>query len=519
MTRHETRSASSAYALEALGISKRFAGTQALTDAHLRLRAGTVHALLGGNGSGKSTMIKCLVGVHRADSGEIALGERCLSASSVTPSLAHRHGLRVVHQDLGLFDGLSIAENFALAGGFPTRPGGSIRWSALNRRVDELLEQYGLPIRATHPVGRLRPAQKTMVAIARALRDQRSSEHVLLLDEPTASLPEQESRELLAALRERATDGQTIAMVSHRLHEVVQAADEVTVFRDGRVAGTISAPVRDEDELVSLIAGPQLRIEAGRRDSRVVLGSERVRLANVGAGPLKGIDLAVRAGEIVGVAGLVGSGRTTLLNAVFGLVRPTSGTVTLDGRPLRPGSTRGAKRRGVALVPENRLRDAAFPGMSVRENLSAATLRRYWRGWIRHGEERSDSQQLLHTFAVKARDVETPFAQLSGGNQQKVVLARWLRREPRLLLLDEPTQGVDVVARSEIYRTIRKAAARGCGVLVASSDHEELALLADRAVVLAEGRVAANVAGSELTARRLTELAQTSSRTPVEEQL
>ncbi|GAA2216297.1 sugar ABC transporter ATP-binding protein [Nonomuraea monospora] len=498
-----------AYTLDARGVRKRFGGTQALDDAGLRLRPGTIHALLGGNGSGKSTMIKCLAGVHRADDGEVDILGHSMRACDITPAEVHRAGLRVVHQDLGLFDRASIAENFAFESGFPTTPARTIAWRELNRQVSRILELHRIPARPSDLVGSLRPAQKTLVAIARALRDQHRGEMVLLLDEPTASLPERESALLFAALRERAEHGQAIALVTHRLSEALTVADDITVFRDGRVAGTLPAAAADHDRLVSLLAGPAGTPEAVHDPpAGSVHGGSLLDVRSVSAGPLRDLDLTVRAGEIVGIAGLLGSGRSTLLNVIFGGVEPVSGTVLLDGVALRPGDIAGAMARGVALVPENRLRDAAFTTMSVSENASVTVLGRLWRLWMRNRRERQEAEALVRRYAVKTHDVGQPFLQLSGGNQQKVVLARWLRRDPRLLLLDEPTQGVDVVARTEIYNAIRDAASRGCAVVVVSSDHDELATLCDQVVVLSGGKAVARIPRAMLTPDTITRQVQ-----------
>jgi ribose transport system ATP-binding protein len=492
--------------LEATSIAKHFGGTPALVDASIRVRRGTVHALLGGNGSGKSTLIKCLAGVHTADAGHVAFRGERLAAVGLTPRRAHAAGLRFVHQDLGLFESLTVAENFALSAGFPTGPTGGIRWRRLRDRVAELLALYRIDAHPETEIGALRPATKTLVAIARALQDQEESEYVLLLDEPTASLPDAESRALMTALRHRADSGQTIVLVSHRLPEVLDVADDFTVFRDGRVAGTLVGVSPSEDDLVELMTGrrPEARAAA---DSRTRSGPA-LEVENLTIGPLRGLDVEVAAGEIVGLCGLLGSGRSTLLSTIFGLQAPTRGSIRLAGKEIASRSVREAMRQGVALIPQSRLRDAAFAGMSVRENVSVAVLRRYFSGWMRGRAERTDATDLVRRFGVKAHSTEIPLAALSGGNQQKLILARWLRREPRLLLLDEPTQGVDAAARTEIHAVIREAAARGCAVLVASSDFPELAQLCHRVDVLRDGRVALEVTGPELTANHLTELAQ-----------
>lgn len=523
--------------LEALGVSKRFGATAALTDASLRVRQGTVHALLGGNGSGKSTLFKCLAGVHTADTGTVAVRGAELAATHLTARRAHQLGLRFVHQDLGLFDGLTVAENIAIGSGFPTQ-GGRIRWRALRNRVAGLLDRLEIPAAPDTPVGTLRPATRTLVAIARALQDQDGNECVLLLDEPTASLPDAESRALMVALRQRAAAGQTIVLVSHRMREVLDVADDFTVFRDGRLARSLVAESPTEEDLVTAMAGRPVPSQRERSAPAVMVAASGpaetsasatasapadvvpeqagpgknqepvLVISDLAVGPLTGLELSVSPGEVVGIAGLLGSGRSTTLGAVFGLLRPVAGRVRLAGEDVTGSSTRAMMARGAALVPQDRLGDAVLTGMTVRENASLSVLRSYYRGWMRAGRERRDTRALASAFRVRTPSVETPLAALSGGNQQKVVLARWLRRAPSLLLLDEPTQGVDVVARADIYRAVRDSALAGCAVLVASSDFDELARLCDRVVVLRAGRAAVTVPAAELSADLLTALTQ-----------
>ena len=485
-------SVAGATALVIEGLSKRFGATRALDRASLVVRAGTVHALLGGNGSGKSTTIKVLAGVHQADQGSLAVGGREHDLRTFTAADARAAGLRFVHQDLGLFDGLSIAENFALDAGYPLQAGAKVQWRRLHERVAAVLDEYELHVDPRTPINELRPADRTMVAIARALQDaveKVDSRLVLVLDEPTASLAQHESALLLERIRRLADAGQTVVLVSHRLSEVLSVADDFTVFLDGRTVATLTDASPTEDELVELMAGRA--VEALRPvDSTSAQPEVRLEVDGLAGGPLRGVDLKVRVGEIVGVAGLVGSGRSTLLRMLFGDLQPDTGTVTIDGRPHAPRSVSDAMRSGVALVPEDRGREAAFAQLTVSDNLAVTQLRQFWtwHGMDRRGEH-SASRRLIEAFKVKARGPEAPFTSMSGGNQQKVVLARWLQRDPTLLLLDEPTQGVDVMSRVDIYRTVREAARRGSAVVVASSDPSELLALCDRIVILREGRV------------------------------
>ncbi|EFC86749.1 ATP-binding cassette domain-containing protein, partial [Parafrankia sp. EUN1f] len=349
--------------LEALGVSKRFGATAALADASLRVRQGTVHALLGGNGSGKSTLFKCLAGVHTADAGTVAVRGAELPASHLTARRAHQLGLRFVHQDLGLFDGLTVAENIAIGAGFPTR-GGRIRWRALRNRVAGLLDRLEIPATPDTPVGALRPATRTLVAIARALQDQDGTECVLLLDEPTASLPDAESRALMVALRQRAAAGQTIVLVSHRMREVLDVADDFTVFRDGRLARSLVAASPTEEDLVTAMAGQRVPSQQARSANTASVGSASatasasaaipdeagdrdpvLAISDLAVGPLVGLELAVAPGEVVGIAGLLGSGRSTTLGAVFGLRQPVAGRVRLAGEDVTGLPTRAMMKR------------------------------------------------------------------------------------------------------------------------------------------------------------------------------
>ncbi|HZQ88068.1 MAG TPA: sugar ABC transporter ATP-binding protein [Acidimicrobiales bacterium] len=492
-------------------ISKTFPGTRALDDVSFDVRRGEFHALLGGNGSGKSTLIKILAGVYHADAGGmITVDGHTVDAERTSPEDARAAGLHFVHQNPAVFPALSIAENMAIGHGFERGVAGRIDWKALRRRTSALLERFDIPGRPDTLVRDLRPAERAMVAIARALQDQEGEEAgLLVLDEPTASLPRAEVVRLLGALTRYARDGQTILFVSHRLDEVVDTADRATVLRDGRVAGTVEGDEITEDRLIELIAGrplehvyPEMPEVA---DAEVVLD-----VRHLAGGPLVDVSFQVRRGDVLGVAGLLGSGRSELLKMLFGAYRVRSGEIVLDGRPVRFRHIGDAMRAGIAYVPEDRGGEAAFPNMTVTENMTAALVDRYWRGaLLRHRAEDADTRAGMLEFGVRAASEHQELALLSGGNQQKVILARWLLRRPRLLLLDEPTQGVDVNARAEIYHLVRQAVADGCAVIVVTSDFEELAHVSDRVVVLNQGRVTAELRAPDISATRLTELAYT----------
>jgi ribose transport system ATP-binding protein len=511
--RHESAHAGppAGAALRVDHVSKTFPGTRALDDVSFEIQRGEIHALVGGNGSGKSTLIKILAGVYHADpGGTITVGETTVAADHITPARARAMGLHFVHQNLAVFPALSVAENMVIGHGFSTNAVGSIRWRALRRQTQALLDRFQINVRPEALVSRLRPAERAMVAIARALQDQEGQHTgVLVLDEPTASLPRAEVVRLMGALNRFAAAGQTILFVSHRLDEVIDTAGAATVLRDGRLAGTLTGDEITEDRLVELIAGRSLD-----RMYPVMppVESEEVALEARGltGGPLRGVDFQLRRGEILGIAGLLGSGRSELLKMVFGAYAVKSGTLLVGGTAVKFRDIGDAMAAGIAYVPEDRITEAAFLDQSLADNVVASSIGRYWRGlWLRNRAVDHDARELIGRYFIRASSEKQAMGTLSGGNQQKVVLARWLSRNPRILLLDEPTQGVDVNARAEIYSLIGQAVAGGCSVLLVTSDFEELARVADRAIVLSGGKVAAELRGAEIEPVRLTELAFT----------
>ena len=472
----------------------------ALDNVHVTVAGGEIHALLGGNGSGKSTLIKVLAGVEKAESGgTITLGGAASTTESWTPRAARTAGIRVVHQDPAVFASMTVADNMAAGRGFSTGFGYRIRRREWHRHTANVLARFAIDADPGDAMSRLRPSTQTMVAIARALQDQdESGASVLILDEPTAALPVGEVERLFSALRGYAAAGQSILFVSHRLPEVLDLCGSVTVLRDGvNVASTRTAGL-DEHDLAEMVVGRRLAAVSHQRDGQ--RGEPLLTVQGLSTGPLSQLDLSVRAGEVLGVAGLLGSGRTTLLRTLFGDVRHTEGSISLAGRPMRLRSPADAIEQGVALVPEDRAGDALFASLDLDANLSATVVDRYWRaGYLRSRRQRRDSRALFDTFGIKAHDVRQNPGSLSGGNQQKVVVARWMRTQPRLLLLDNPSQGVDVGARADIHALIREAAGGGTAAVVVSDDFDELAMLCDRVVVLKNGRFTDQLSGGELT--------------------
>jgi ribose transport system ATP-binding protein len=500
-------------ALRVEGVSKTFPGTKALDNVSLEVRRGEIHALVGTNGSGKSTLIKILAGVQPADpGGSITIGEKRFSADRLTPAIAQTAGLHFVHQVPAVFPMLTVAENVALGRGFSRGRGGRILWDEQRKQTRKLLERFQIHALPDTPLGFLKPADRTLVAIARALQDQ-EGEHdgVLILDEPTASLPGREVDRLLAMLRRYASLGQAIIYVTHRLGEVLRASDRVSALLDGRCVGTLTTRDLDEPKLVTFMLGRPMRSLDAREAPRQ---TEEVAAAIQGLSGGAAVDatFALAPGEILGIAGLLGSGAGDVLRVLFGSLPMTAGRITLYGKPYHPANEAEAVATGVVYVPPDRMLEAVFPEMSVRANITVSSIRRYFRGGrLRHDVEQTEATASINRFLVRTASDTQPLSTLSGGNQQKVVLARWLRDTPKLVLLDEPTQGVDINARSEIHDLLRKAARAGSSILVVSSDFDELARLCDRAVVMVEGRVVANLRPPALDVHELTKLAHFAS--------
>jgi ribose transport system ATP-binding protein len=485
--------------LRASNVCKAFGATQALKGAGVEVEAGEIHALVGGNGSGKSTFLKILAGVHEADEGTVEIRGKQRDLRGFDADAARASGLHFVHQQPTTFGELSVAENLSLGRGFETDAIGRIRWRATKRHASAVLERFGIPVSPDERVGNLSPAYQTMVEIARALQDQEGqSGDVLALDEPTAALPPREVNKLLDTLRRHASEGQAILFVSHRLDEVLSIADRISVLRDGTHVATIDSKGSTKERLAELIVGHPM--EAYYPDPVPASGEPGLlEVEGLSGGAVRDVSLSVAPGEILGIAGLVGSGRSSLLRLLFGAEPREGGVLRLRGRPYSPQKPADAIREGIVYVSDNRVRDSILPGLSLSENLSLVSIDDYWKGgWIRRGSERADSESTIRTFNIVASSAKAPITTLSGGNQQKVALARWLSRQPQVLLLDEPTQGVDVGARAELWRLMQDAAKRRTAVVMVSSDFEELAHLCGRLIVLRNGRSVAELSASGL---------------------
>ena len=496
-------------ALRIAHLSKTFPGTRALIDVSFDVAPGQIHALLGGNGSGKSTLIKILAGVYHGDAGgTIEVAGTTTASDQTTPGSAKAQGLHFVHQNAAVFPALSVADNIAIGSGFDTTRVGSIRRRALRRRTQALLDRYDIDVSPDTLVQALRPAERAMVAIVRAVQDQ-EGEHsgVLVLDEPTASLPAPRSPGSWV----RSTGSPATARPS--CWSATASTRSSTSPIGPRCCATVGWPApskRDEiseNRLIELIAGRALDRMYPEMPA-VTTDEVALEVKGLTGGPLRGVDLQLRKGEVLGIAGLLGSGRSELLKMIFGAYPVRSGTIEVDGRPQRFRHIGQAMDAGVAYVPEDRGGEAVFPELTLSENLAAAMVDRYWHGLRLHRRQaNAEAREAIGLFFIRTSSERQEMGTLSGGNQQKVILARWLQRHPKVLLLDEPTQGVDVNARAEIYALVSQAVDQGCSVLLVTSDFEELARVSDRVVVLTQGRVSAELRPPDIEPIRLTELA------------
>ncbi|UFN44120.1 sugar ABC transporter ATP-binding protein [Nocardioides okcheonensis] len=489
--------------LEVRGIVKRFPGVLALGGVDLDVRAGEVHCLLGQNGAGKSTLIKVLSASYQPDEGEVLWEDQPVTLG--TPQAAMRLGISTIYQELDLVPELTVAENIFL--GHELSRGGVSRVPETNRRARELLARLGHPeISATRAVGRLPPAAQQVVSMARALSQ---DTRLLILDEPSAVLDQGEVDTLFRTIRDLTATGVAVVYISHRLEEIRQIGDRITVLKDGRtVASGLPVDQTPTAELIRLMTGRSIEYVFPPRTGATATGEPVLDVRGLElAGVFSGVDLSVRAGEIVGLAGLVGAGRSEILETVYGARRASAGSVRVHGRELRRGSVPAAVRAGLGLAPEERKSQGLLLDQAVYRNVTVSTLRRFARlGFLDSGEERRRAAEVTGSLDVRPGGVDRLVRLLSGGNQQKVVLARWLLRECRVLLLDEPTRGVDVGARAEIYAVVRALADSGVAVVVVSSEVEEVLGLSDRVLVVREGRVVHEGPAHEIDESRVLDL-------------
>jgi ABC-type sugar transport system ATPase subunit len=474
--------------LEFHRITKRFPGVQALDGVSFAVDQGTCHALVGENGAGKSTLGSVLGGVHAADSGELRLEGRPIHPA--TPRAARLLGIAMVHQELAFCPNMTVAENLCL-GDLPRGASGWINRRALRDRARTMLAEIGCAIDPSTMIGTLSTGQEQLVQIAAAIG---TGARVIVMDEPTSSLSLGETRELFRLVRALKARGITVIYVSHRLEEIFEMCDAVTVLRDGRHVATEAVAATSPNRIVQQMTERELLAQTPAHLAREA-GAERLLVENLcSPGRFAGVGFAVRAGEIVGLAGLVGAGRSEVARAVLGLDPAATGRIDVHGRPLRMGSIDAALAAGVGLVPEDRKREGLVLSMNCRENTSLAALPRLTRlGWVRRREERALAARYAGRLRVKVPSMEAVIASLSGGNQQKIALAKWLARECDVLMVDEPTRGIDVGAKAEIYQLLDELACEGKALLVISSELPELLGLCGRILVMRDGRLAGEV--------------------------
>ena len=488
--------------LEAIGISKAFSGVRALKNVSFELRSGEVHALVGENGAGKSTLIKILTGAVQQDSGVLRIDDRLIENHN--PVQAHALRIAAVYQQPALFPDLTVAENIALTlerGGIWRR----VDWKARYRAAREALARAGAEISPDAPVSTLSMPEQQIVEIAKAIG---ARSKILILDEPTASLTEREVERLFQVIAVLRAEGVGIAYISHRLEEVAAIADRVTVLRDGETIATRDAKELTRAELIRMMVGREVEaIYPKRGVPRGNVGLELRNLTSAAAG-VHGVSLEIRAGEILGLAGLVGSGRTELAETIFGITPADSGEIRLHSRAIKIANPADAIRAKIGYVPEDRRRHGVVLPMPIRSNISLASLDRVSRrGLLDSAAESSLARTYVQRLALKTTSIFAETGSLSGGNQQKVALARWLAIEPEVLILDEPTQGVDVGAKSEIHRLIVDLAERGLAILLISSEMPEILGMSDRIAVMRSGAIASIFERSETTQEKLLAIA------------
>ena len=484
------------------GVSKRYGGVHALQGAQLAIEAGRIHAVLGENGAGKSTLIKIMAGVVSPDEGEMLLDGKPVAFAS--PAVANAAGIVCVFQELSLIPDLSVADNIAISN--PPKRFGLIDRHAQRRMAEEALARAGAE--DIHPLALVKDlslSRRQMVEIAKALARQ---PRILILDEATSALTAADVSKVYAVLKRLRAEGLALVYISHRMHEITELADECTIFCNGRSVASYAAGTKTDNEVVELMIGREYSsVFPERRARSANAETARLELRSLGwTDSLKDVSLKLHAGEVVGLGGLDGQGQRELLLALFGVLRGTSGQVLIDGKPVAINGPSQAKRAdiGMALIPEDRKTEGLMLPMSVRENLSFAALGSLSRwGVIDGAAERAAVDRVMRLLAVRSDGTELPAAALSGGNQQKLVIGKWLMMAPRIILLNDPTRGIDVGTKQEIYALLRQLAEAGAAILFYSTDYDELIGCCDRVLVMVEGAIKRELVGAEITERSL----------------
>lgn len=469
--------------LQLQGITKSFPGVKALSGAALKVYPGKVMALVGENGAGKSTMMKVLTGIYRKDAGSIHFLGKEVDFSG--PKASQEAGIGIIHQELNLIPQLTIAENIFLGREFTNRFG-RIDWNKMYAEADKLLKRLNLRYDSRRMVGDLSIGDQQMVEIAKVLSFESK---VIIMDEPTDALTDTETASLFSVIKELQSQGCGIVYISHRLKEIFEICDDITVFRDGQFIGERPVSDLEEDTLIEMMVGRKLEDQYPR--SNKVPGEVRLKVQNLSGPGVDNVSFTVRKGEILGVAGLMGAGRTELMKILYGALPRTGGNVTLDGRDVVTRKPQDGLANGIVYISEDRKRDGLVLGMSVKENMSLTALRYFSHagGRLKHAEEQLTVADFIRLFNVKTPSMEQPIGLLSGGNQQKVAIARGLMTRPNVLILDEPTRGVDVGAKKEIYQLINQFKEEGLSIILVSSEMPEVLGMSDRIIVMHEGRL------------------------------
>jgi ribose transport system ATP-binding protein len=483
--------------LQLKGIDKSFPGVKALSGAALNVYQGRAMALVGENGAGKSTMMKVLTGIYSKDAGSLLwLGKETAFSG---PKASQEAGIGIIHQELNLIPQLSIAENIFLGREFVGRFG-KIDWKKMYREADKLLAKLNLRYTSERLVGELSIGDQQMVEIAKVLSFESK---VIVMDEPTDALTDTETESLFRVIRELKAQGCGIVYISHRMKEIFEVCDDVTVLRDGQFIAEREVSALTEDTLIEMMVGRKLEDQYPHLDKQP--GDIRLRVDNVSGPGVKEISFTLCKGEILGVAGLMGAGRTELMKVLYGALPRTGGYVALDGREVVTRSPQDGLANGIVYISEDRKRDGLVLGMSVKENMSLTALRYFSRdvGSLKHKDEQQAVQDFIRLFNVKTPSMEQPIGLLSGGNQQKVAIARGLMTRPKVLILDEPTRGVDVGAKKEIYQLINQFKAEGLSIILVSSEMPEVLGMSDRIMVIHEGRLSGEFSREDATQEAL----------------
>jgi len=480
------------YLLELSGISKSFPGVKALDDVQFNLKAGEVHALLGENGAGKSTLMKIISGIYERDTGSYRIDGA--EIGQLNPKTAQELGIAIIHQELNMCTDLTVAENMYL--GRESHFHGYIRQQEMNRGARKILEELKIDIDPTTVVKKLPVSKQQMVEIAKALS---TKARILIMDEPTSALTEREIVELFRIIRDLRAQGCAIVYISHRLEELKEITDRVSIFRDGRYVDTRNFAETNLDEIIAMMIGREIKEKFPHLP--VAKGAKLLEVKNVSSGIVRNASFDLFSGEIVGLSGLMGAGRTELVRAIFGAEAIEEGEVLLDGQSISIRHPQDAIRHGIVLGPEDRKKQGLCTELSIRENVGLANLDTVCNRWgvVRSGVEKDLTRRAIADLRIKTPSGEQTAKNLSGGNQQKVVLGKWLVRDAKIVIFDEPTRGIDVASKVEIYTIMNELKARGVGVLFVSSEMPEVMGMSDRILVMCNGRITGNLISSETT--------------------